>query len=454
MSQATASTQTADRRAASHVAVAKLLKRQRRYAQSLAEWNSAIALKDDEIDWKAERADVLLAMGDVNNALADITECVIANTEKPSYALTLGRCLVKARRFDEAIVTLADLLRREPSDLQIYQSLAEAFEGAGQLDAALQVHEALLQDLNDDTFSHGERLRLLVLLGRFDEAIVAGEQAYQAMGQNAQGMRLYLTTLIAAGQNAKAKGLIEKSLAEKPGDAYLQHMVKALDGAEVDRVDPAAVSAYFDGIAATYNTLMPTHYNYRAPVLVASAVYEARPRLWPEHPNRQTASLILDLGSGGGLVGVMLYGVGFEMVGVDISKEMNRAAEQLQAYSALATDDVLKFFSQDRRLYEVITASQLLPYFGDLKPLLEAVYSHLLPTGVFSFTVETTAEAGAKGYKLEAAGRFRHSADYVRDTLKNIGFEILSSQEEVLQNDDHGKPVHGLVIVAEKPQKK
>jgi|GEM_PF-6460792 len=454
MSQATASTQTAERRAASHVAVAKLLKRQRRYAQSLVEWNSAIALKDDEIDWKAERADVLLAMGDVNNALADITECVLANTEKSSYALILGRCLVKARRFDEAVVALADLLRRDPSDLQTYQVLAEAFEGTGQLDAALQVHEALLQDLTEDTFSHGERLRLLVLLGRFDEAIAAGEQAYKAMGQNAQGLRLYLTTLIAAGQNQKAKSLIEQSLAEKPGDAYLEHMIKALDGTEIDRVDPAAVGVFFDGIAATYNTLMPTHYNYRAPVLVASAVYEARPRLWPEHPNRQTASLILDLGSGGGLVGVMLYGVGFELVGVDISKEMNRAAEQLQTYSALATDDVLKFFGQDRRLYEVITASQLLPYFGDLKPLFDAVNSHLLPTGIISFTVETTANAGPKGYKLEATGRFSHSADYVRETVKAAGLEILSSQEEVLQNDDHGQPIRGLVIVAEKPQKK
>lgn len=454
MSQASASTQPAERRAASHVAVAKLLKRQRRYAQSLAEWNSAIALKEDEIEWKAERAEVLLAMGDVNSALADITECVIADAEKSSYALTLGRTLVKGRRFDEAIVALADLLRRDPSDLQTYFSLAEAFEGAGLMEAALQVHESLLADLPEETFSHGERLRLLVLLGKFDEAIVAGELAYKAMGQSDQGLRIYLSTLIAAGQNQKAKSLVEQSLVAKPDDAYLLHMVKALDGTEIDRVDPAASGTFFDGIAATYNTLMPTHYNYRAPVLVATAVYEARPRLWPEHPNRQTASLILDLGSGGGLVGVMLYGVGFEMVGVDVSKEMNRVAEQMQTYSAIATDDVMKFFGQDRRLYEVITASQLLPYFGDLKPVFDAVYSHLLPTGIFSFTVETTDDAGPKGYKLEATGRFRHGADYVRESLKSSNLTIISSQEETLQNDDHGKPVRGLVIVVERPEKK
>jgi predicted TPR repeat methyltransferase len=442
------------RRAASHVAVAKLLKRQRRFAQSLVEWNSAIALNDNEMGWKAERAEVLLALGDINSALADATECVLSDNQNPAFALTLAHGLIKARRFDEATLVLSGVLKLDGTNIAVYHALATAFEGSGHLASALQVHENLLIDLPGDSYSHGERLRLLVLLGRLDDAIAAGEEAYKALGGDQHALRLFLATLIAAGRLDRAHELLEAELTKKPDDAYLQHLVKAVAGEQTDRVPPEAVASYFDGQAATYNVLMPTHYNYRAPVLVGMATFTARPRWAPEHPNHQTASLVLDLGSGSGLVGVMLTGVGFETIGVDASKEMTRSAEHMQSYSALMVDDVLKFFGQDRRLYELVTASQLVPYFGDLKALFEAVYLHLLPTGLFVFTFEYPVKDRTEDWKLEPSGHFTHKPEYVMKLLGDIGFNVVSCNDEVLQNNDHGQPVRGFVVAAERPEKK
>jgi predicted TPR repeat methyltransferase len=66
------------------------------------------------------------------------------------------------------------------------------------------------------------------------------------------------------------------------------------------------------------------------------------------------------------------------------------------------------------------------------------------------FTVEDASPANPQeGFRINPHGRYSHTAQYVRMTLANGGFDVRSIEREVLRTEG-GEPVHGLVVAAQK----
>ncbi|TFF19178.1 methyltransferase domain-containing protein [Jiella endophytica] len=272
--------------------------------------------------------------------------------------------------------------------------------------------------------------------GRFDAAAKAYRACLEIDPDDHVGARLRLAAL----------GLGETP--ETAGDAY--------------------VATLFDQQAEMFEDILVRQLGYGVPALIG----EALTRLGFHHFERA-----LDLGCGTGLVGLALDGRADTMMGVDLSENMVEIAFDSGAYDHLYIGEALGFlgdFEEDEP-FDLIAAADVLPYFGELSPLLEAVFARLAPGGVFVASTETFAtdgaggsdgpgapgepgrpEGGAQRHAGRAGGadfavgrdhRFHHGEDYVRKAFEAAGLEVLQA-EPIIVRMQEGRPAPGHLFVA------
>ncbi|MBP5616082.1 MAG: hypothetical protein J6X42_06025, partial [Alphaproteobacteria bacterium] len=96
----------------------------------------------------------------------------------------------------------------------------------------------------------------------------------------------------------------------------------------------------------------------------------------------------------------------------------------------------------------LVTIADVLTYFGDLRPVFEAVAAHLDLAGVVSFSISEN-KINAKDYYLTSSGRFVHSLDYILSMLTKCGFSKIGQERKALRNEGD-QVVYGYIITAEK----
>lgn len=165
-----------------------------------------------------------------------------------------------------------------------------------------------------------------------------------------------------------------------------------------------------------------------------------------------TKCYILDLGCGTGLCGEKLkhLAANRRLVGVDLSEKMLELANAKGIYNKLVNDDLCHFLENSEYFYQVIAASDVLTYFGDLTKVFVRVSRCLLPDGLFAFTFSENEENNSDFF-LMPSGRFVHSPSYIERVLKSSGLRLISSERHILRNEAE-VPVYGYIVIAQKPE--
>ena len=109
--------------------------------------------------------------------------------------------------------------------------------------------------------------------------------------------------------------------------------------------------------------------------------------------------------------------------GVDLSGKMLEQAGHKGIYDSLQQSEIISFLTDTDETYHLMTAADVLTYFGDLRPLFEAVASKLELGGLFVFTVSENTISNTD-YQLTPSGRFVHNTDYIMTLLKKVSFHI------------------------------
>ncbi|MDA5635846.1 MULTISPECIES: class I SAM-dependent DNA methyltransferase [Rhizobium/Agrobacterium group] len=203
----------------------------------------------------------------------------------------------------------------------------------------------------------------------------------------------------------------------------------------------AYVETLFDQHAEAFEDILVEQLGYAVPMMV-------RQRL--QTLNLGPFKRLLDLGCGTGLTGEALRDMAEDITGIDISENMVEIAHEKDLYETLYVAEVEDFLEDnDDEPFDIITATDVLPYLGALEPMFFGAAENLNAGGLLIFSSETLDEKTLAGrpYMVGPHHRFAHAENYVRERLAATGFDILEVTDINVRMQD-GNPTPGHLVIA------
>jgi predicted TPR repeat methyltransferase len=250
-------------------------------------------------------------------------------------------------------------------------------------------------------------------------------------------------TLEKAGDFDAAANAYAEVLALDPDDhgGAAVRLASMKRGAVPDRAPEAYVTTLFDQHAEVFDKVLVEDLGYHVPMLLRQKLIEL---------GETSFERMLDLGCGTGLTGAALEDMADDATGVDLAENMIEIAHDKGLYDTLYVADAVDYLEDnDDDPFDLIAATDVLPYLGALEPLFAAAAKNALPNALFCFSSETLPEAefDGKPYTVGGFQRFAHKEKYVRETLAAAGFAILEAANIVVRHE-RGAPIAGHLFIS------
>ncbi|WP_416796326.1 methyltransferase domain-containing protein [Ciceribacter azotifigens] len=252
-----------------------------------------------------------------------------------------------------------------------------------------------------------------------------------------------------AGKIEAAIAALRRVVILDPQDMFAARLKLAVLGAESMPEQPSSryVEALFDDYADRFETSLVEKLGYSVPGKLAALISETA--------GERRFRLAVDLGCGTGLFGVEIRDQAERLEGFDLSANMLAKASAKQIYDHLGEADLslpaersgLFAEGQPGGRADLVAAADVLMYLGSLDNAFVVAAALAGPGAIFAFSVEE-AEVG-QGFELAPSLRYRHSESYVRQSLADAGFDTSQVTRSVIRMDS-GKPVHGILFLAER----
>ncbi|MBW8322571.1 MAG: methyltransferase domain-containing protein, partial [Rhizobium sp.] len=201
----------------------------------------------------------------------------------------------------------------------------------------------------------------------------------------------------------------------------------------------AYVETLFDQHAEAFEDILVEQLGYAVPAMVRQRLQALE--LGP-------FKRMLDLGCGTGLTGGTLRDMVDDITGIDISEKMVELAHEKDLYETLYVAEVEDFLEDnDEEAFDLITATDVLPYLGALEPLFFGAAENMVASGLFIFSSETLDPSDTRTYAVGPHQRYLHSEAYIRERLASTGFEIVEISDINVRMQD-GNPSPGHLVIA------
>lgn len=390
----------------------------------------------------------------------------------------LGLLAFHVGKAEVAAELISEACKSDPGYAAAFNNLGNVLMHLGDLDLAEKVYNRALS-LQSDLFDPLVNLTVLnTLAGRHRQAVEMATRALTLMpdSQTRQRDELaeYMETapaeeaatralvvltratlkptllhslghsLASLGQPDDALRIYRQWASLDPDDPRPQHYMAALSQSQIpDQASPEFVRVTFDRFASSFDRVL-TKLKYSVPELLQES-------LAAYLSSRGLVAEILDAGCGTGWCGPLLREWTHHLVGVDLSPRMLDKARERKVYDELVEEDLVAHLRTQPGRYDVISAADVLEYFGDLSAPFAAASVGLKPGGRLQLTVELAQPADApRGFRLELHGRYAHTEPYLRTTLAAEGL-VVDECREVFLRTEGGKDVQGWLVAAHRP---
>ncbi|MEM7058203.1 MAG: methyltransferase domain-containing protein [Pseudomonadota bacterium] len=250
-----------------------------------------------------------------------------------------------------------------------------------------------------------------------------------------------------AGDLDGAAAAYRQALALDPSDhGGVSVRLAAIGRGPVPAAAPEAyVATLFDQNAAAFDDMLVEQLGYAVPMLLRERF--AALGLGP-------FGRLLDLGCGTGLTGSSLADLVTQATGVDLSEQMLEEAHERDCYDALFVAEAVAFLQEagpdEGAPWELIAATDVLPYIGDLDAFFAGAAAKLTSGGLLAVSAETlpSDQMCEKNFTVTAKHRFAHSAAYLDALVERYGFNALERLPIDVRYDE-GEPISGYLLLAQ-----
>ncbi|WP_458093537.1 tetratricopeptide repeat protein [Roseomonas sp. WA12] len=371
---------------------------------AIALYRRAFEIEPDEPNAMHLMGIIARQRGDLEAALTLSARALASNPESPIYLAARGATLAEAGRLGEAVEMLGKAVELRPADAIARRNLGQALSALGKVGEAVP------------------HLREAVSLSPDDpEAMLALAHGLREGGAPGAAAEAARRVLPAGGEVAAQARFLLASLGE---------------GVAPPRPPEEYVRTLFDTYAPRFEAELTGTLGYRTPEALAALLSGAG--VAP-----QAALDVLDAGCGTGLSGQALRPWARHMTGVDLSPRMIDVARQRGIYELLEEGELVAYLAAHRGAYDLVAASDVLNYLGDLAPALRGMGTALRPGGHAAFSLETGQGAP---YALGEGMRYRHDPAHVLSLAEAAGLRPVA-REEVVLREERGAPVAGTLLV-------
>ncbi|WP_420409745.1 methyltransferase domain-containing protein [Hoeflea sp.] len=209
------------------------------------------------------------------------------------------------------------------------------------------------------------------------------------------------------------------------------------------RAPEAYVATLFDQHADVFDKVLVEDLGYHVPLLLRQRLFDL---------GEISFDRMLDLGCGTGLTGAALEDMADDATGVDLAENMVEIAHEKGLYDTLYVADAVEYLEDnDDEPFDLIAATDVLPYLGALEPLFKAAARNANTGALFAFSSETLPEDDFEGrsYTVGRYQRFAHTEAYVRQALDAAGFVCLEAGDITVRHEQ-GLPIAGHLFIARK----
>ena len=286
--------------------------------------------------------------------------------------------------------------------------------------------------------AHNNRANCLFDIRRFNDAVAGFDRALAINPGAAEIWHNRGKALAELNVAQEAIASFKRAL-ELGGDAArLAYELAALGAANAPPAAPEQfIANLFDNYAETFDQHLVDQLRYSAP----QATINAAKRF------AATDNLdVLDLGCGTGLCAPLLEPIAKSLTGVDLSPKMLEKARALGLYDALFNANVDTFLAQRAAEFDLVVATDLFIYIGDLREIFAGTSRALKPRGLFAFSVEQCTD---RDFFLQPSKRYAHSESYLRRLAADHDFTVQYIEPSFIRKDQN-TDIHGLVAVLQR----
>lgn len=411
--------------------------------QAVELMQSAISINPRAAIFHSNLGEALRAQARLVESEAACRRAIELDPALPEAYLNLGEALRLQQQTAAAIGAFQQALRLRPAYVDALLSLGDVLHESGRYADAEACYRQVVS-LNPDNAAGLTRLGVnLRVQGRTGDAIAHYEAA---IGRTPDVPELHnnLSLLYQSlGRMDDAAACLRRLLDLTPDDVTTRHMLNALEGRTTERAPPDYVRDTFDGYAETFESHLVQKLGYRIPEQLAEMVKQC----WGAAASGKAA---LDMGCGTGLFGVAIADACRQLVGIDIAPKMIEKAREKGVYTELVVIDILPFL-RDRapECFDLVVATDVFIYLGDLAMIFAEVRRILRPGGMFAFSVESAPDDGAD-YLLDTTGRYRQSGRYLRGLAGDCGLGIAQLVPAVIRHQAD-QPVPGYLCIFTAP---
>ena len=332
----------------------------------------------------------------------------------------LANCYAAIGNNDKAEHYYKESLKMNPSAAKTYYNLGNLYESMQRYDEAIATYKQCL--LNEDRFSRAQNNLAIVYesINRYEDAEYYYKEAITSDPEYFEAYKNLGFLYINQGRTEEAKSCFESAQSISTVDPVLNHQLDALAGKNVTSTPSEYIQNLFNPYAENFENHLINQLDYQVPYLTTA-------HLLPRMTHDEGLSH-LDLGCGTGLVAEIFREKTKNVIGVDLSEEMLKVANQKNIYDELIVSDINAYLDHSERQFDLITCFDTLCYIGDLDQLFKAISKHLSKQGHFIFSTESCA--GGR-FQITKSGRFTHNNEYIVEILekyfdKSDVFKILA----------------------------